>query len=348
MIVRNEAHVIERCLESVKHTFTEIIIHDTGSTDDTKGIIKRWIDRNGKHGYVVGVEWRDFGYNRSEVLKACRSCADFTLMMDADESFLGEIGDLNPDIDTYQMTVELGDISFRRNFLFNNRHAWTYAGVVHEYPVCEVEDFKTGYIDSYCAHILSQHDGARSNDKEKYLKDAALLEAVPNKTPRDIFYLAQSYRDAGDTVKAQMNYAKRVDMGGWYQEVAYSYYMLGKILKLEPAYLKAYEADPRRAEPLLALGKLYMDQKLWHVAYLFLTKATLCNPNDDMLFREDDVYRWRADMEYAVCLHYVGEYYRAVDMNELLLEGTNIPPHVREQVQKNLQFAQDAMDKYGD
>ena len=38
MIVKNEALNIQRCLESAKNIVDEIIIVDTGSTDDTKDI----------------------------------------------------------------------------------------------------------------------------------------------------------------------------------------------------------------------------------------------------------------------------------------------------------------------
>ena len=38
MIVRDEAAVLERCLQSVAHLVDEIIIVDTGSVDETKTI----------------------------------------------------------------------------------------------------------------------------------------------------------------------------------------------------------------------------------------------------------------------------------------------------------------------
>ncbi len=40
MIVKNEAHVIERCLASVKSIVSSWVIVDTGSTDGTQEIVR--------------------------------------------------------------------------------------------------------------------------------------------------------------------------------------------------------------------------------------------------------------------------------------------------------------------
>ena len=64
MIVRNEERHIKRCLESVKGLVDEIIIVDTGSTDNTVSIAKRL----GANVYLH--EWEnDFSKARNESLK---------------------------------------------------------------------------------------------------------------------------------------------------------------------------------------------------------------------------------------------------------------------------------------
>ena len=42
MIVRNESKVLERCLSSIYDLVDEIIIVDTGSTDNTKEIARKY------------------------------------------------------------------------------------------------------------------------------------------------------------------------------------------------------------------------------------------------------------------------------------------------------------------
>ena len=45
MIVKNEEKVLRRCLDSLKGLWEELIIVDTGSTDGTKEIAKKYTDK---------------------------------------------------------------------------------------------------------------------------------------------------------------------------------------------------------------------------------------------------------------------------------------------------------------
>ncbi|MGO4369509.1 glycosyltransferase [Paenibacillus sp. MCAF20] len=78
MIARNEADVLRRCLLSVKSFADEIVVADTGSTDDTAEIAKQCGAR------VLSVEWQDdFAKARNELLKHARTV--WVLVLDADE-----------------------------------------------------------------------------------------------------------------------------------------------------------------------------------------------------------------------------------------------------------------------
>ena len=46
IIVKNESHVIKRCLDSVKRLIDYVLIVDTGSDDDTIEVINRWLSDN--------------------------------------------------------------------------------------------------------------------------------------------------------------------------------------------------------------------------------------------------------------------------------------------------------------
>lgn len=78
MITKNEEKFLEQCLNSVKDLIDEIIIIDTGSTDRTKEIAKKF---NAK---ISDFEWiGDFSAAKNESLK--HATKDWILVLDADE-----------------------------------------------------------------------------------------------------------------------------------------------------------------------------------------------------------------------------------------------------------------------
>ncbi|WP_024544598.1 glycosyltransferase [Picosynechococcus sp. NKBG15041c] len=79
MIVKNEADALGTCLNSVRDLVGEIVILDTGSTDETVAIAKEL-------GATVGhFEWnQDFAAARNEALKLVTK--DWVLVLDADET----------------------------------------------------------------------------------------------------------------------------------------------------------------------------------------------------------------------------------------------------------------------
>ncbi|MBI2657731.1 glycosyltransferase [Candidatus Woesearchaeota archaeon] len=79
MIAKNEEKYLEQCLDSVKDLADEIIIVDTGSTDKTKEIAKKF---NAK---IIDFKWiDDFSAARNESLK--HATKDWILVLDADEA----------------------------------------------------------------------------------------------------------------------------------------------------------------------------------------------------------------------------------------------------------------------
>lgn len=85
MIVKNESHVIRRCLESVAPFIDSWVISDTGSSDDTREIIQAFFAEKGIDGELLNNVWQDFATNRNYSLVAARQRADYVLVLDADE-----------------------------------------------------------------------------------------------------------------------------------------------------------------------------------------------------------------------------------------------------------------------
>tara|TARA_Y100000310_G_C20693855_1_gene824116 strand:+ start:1599 stop:2573 length:975 start_codon:yes stop_codon:yes gene_type:complete len=78
MITKNEENYLEECLNSVNKIIDEIIIVDTGSTDKTKDIAKKFKAK------IYDFKWNDsFSNARNESLK--HATKEWILVLDADE-----------------------------------------------------------------------------------------------------------------------------------------------------------------------------------------------------------------------------------------------------------------------
>ncbi len=84
IICKNEELHIRRCLESLKWC-DEIVVLDSGSSDQTLSICREYTDR------VYHQDWLGFGRQRQVALEKCKS--DWVLFIDADEEVSDDLRD---------------------------------------------------------------------------------------------------------------------------------------------------------------------------------------------------------------------------------------------------------------
>lgn len=348
MIVKNESKVIERCLRSAKPLIDYWVIVDTGSTDGTQEIIKKFM--KDIPGELHEVPWVNFEYNRNKALEFAKGKGDYVLFIDADEQFQvsDEFDKASIDKDCYQVKVVHGGTDFTRVLLIKNSLDWKWVGVVHEVPDCP--DAKTSDILKGLVDIVST-DGARSSDPLKYHKDAQMLEEALAKDPdntRYVFYLAQSYRDAGEHEKSLQWYTKRIEMGGWDQEVYWSKLQVARLqesLKQSPetvlaSFHEAFQYRPSRAEPLYSLANYSRMKSDFATAYLIASVGCNIPISNDVLFVERAVYDWGLPLELSVAAYWIGKYDECEKVSLKILEKPNVPQHIRDCVQRNLDCSQ--------
>ena len=347
MIVKNESPVITRCLNSVKPLIDYWVIVDTGSTDGTQEIIKECMAEI--PGELHECPWINFAHNRNEALDLAREKGDYILFIDADEmlEYPPDYQWPTLDKDRFDITMILGNIQYSRVELIRSDLDWKWYGVLHEY----IHASKCKTIEQL-THIFrtSKSDGHRSSDPKKFLKDAAVLEAALIAEPdnhRYQFYLAQSYRDAGEFELAIENYQKRASAGGWDQEVFISLLQIARLqraLNRDPkividAFLTAYAYRPSRAEPLCDLAKYYRSLRMFCKAYqVALLGMSLPFPND-ALFVERSPYEYDLALECSVAAYWLGNYEECQRISTELLLKSHLPIHVRRIVESNLNFA---------
>ncbi len=351
MIVKNENHVIRRCLQSVLPLIDCWVIVDTGSSDGTQQAIRSFL--RDVPGELYERPWVDFAVNRSESLAFANGRATYLLVIDADEVLEYDEDFRLPHLQAgaYDFVIHSGSLEYYKTQLLRTTVPWRYEGVVHEHVITDVPHTRERLTG---LRTLRIPDGARARDPLTYRKDALLLEGAVLQDPgnaRHMFYLAQSYADAGEIDLALDRYRKRVAMGGWPEEVYCALYQIARLQEgkggawppVMEAYLAAYAFRPERAEPLYRVGFQYQALRQFPLAHLFLARAMrLPYPKAELLFVEKDTYDYLLPLEYSVACYYVGEYAEAIRVCHSLLSDPSLNADQVDQVTRNLQFSLDA------
>lgn len=357
MIVRDEEHVVKETLECMSKYIDYYVISDTGSVDNTKKVIKEFFDEKGIAGEIHDDVWEDFGHNRTLALQECVGKSEYIWVIDADDIIIGDLVlPKKMTADCYLLKYGKG-FTYKRLQIFKNdpKFDWKYVGVLHEYPTTAISK-KEEFIDGNY-HVDSRRLGARSQTKDKYLKDALIFEKDLEKNPdneRSVFYMAQSYYDHGDIEKAIDVYKRRIEMGRWYEEVFYSYYRIatGKETlgfpwsEVEKAYLDAWNYCKKRAEPIYSLAKHYRLEKDWPNSYKWAKLGyKIPYPKDCSLFVYSEIYDFKIGDELSISAYYTGNYQESYTVAKRLLDENKVPKSELERVNMTLKFAEEKLDK---
>ena len=140
MIVKNESSVLARCLDTIADLCDEIIIVDTGSTDNTKEIAARYTDK------IYDFEWID-DFSAARNFSFSKATCDYIYAPDADE-VLDEINRAEfrklkecmlPEIEIVQMKYRTVGVDTVLNVadeyrpkLFKRLREFTWVDPIHE------------------------------------------------------------------------------------------------------------------------------------------------------------------------------------------------------------------------
>jgi glycosyltransferase involved in cell wall biosynthesis len=360
MIVKNETAVLERLFLSVAPVIDYFVIVDTGSTDGTPEFIMALSERLGVQGEVHFRDWVNFGHNRQQALDIAVAAGKghWLLFIDADEELkfndLEFINKLKHGT-TYQLKKHNNSSNIRYalpNLLDITKNQWQWRGAVHECIVnVQGPDRRENIDDAWI--LFHPFQGVRSQGitlKEKFLRDALLLEAElllnPNDT-RSRFYLAQSYRSADEPIKAMENYALRAKMGGWQEEVFYSLYQIAKLKEqlahpddeVLAAYAAATAAQPNRAEAIHAAARFCRIKKYYLKGYELAKSALQMKSPVDALFGEYQIYTIGLLDEFAVNAYWAGYYAESLEACLKLIESGFLDEAKLDRIKANANFA---------
>ncbi|MGE7910703.1 glycosyltransferase [Lysinibacillus xylanilyticus] len=325
MIVKNEEDVIGRCLASVKDLVDEINIIDTGSTDNTKEIVKQFTDR------IFDFEWinhfaaaRNFSFQQAS--------KEYILWLDADDVLLEEDQEkfkvlkeaLTLDIDAVSMNYNLsfdneGNVSslLRRYRLVRRDKQFQWIGAVHEYL-----EVGGSLLDSNIAvsHLPLSHDHKRNINIYKQL-----VESGKPLSPRDTFYYANELLDHGQYEDAIFYYEMFLTSKlGWVEDniracfkLADCYSHLNDTENNLSSIFRSFEYDIPRPEACCRLGFHFMEQAKNYEAIFWYEQALLIKQNLNAPFQNKTFTTWLPHLQLCVLFDRLQQYETANSHNEL-------------------------------
>ena len=195
MIVKNEEENLAQCLLAIQNHVDEIIVVDTGSSDDTVNIAKKFGAR------VYHFLWNDdFSAARNFAIQ--QASKEWVFNLDADHIFGFEPGfslrrfiresghhGLMIDERSYFSSTEYERLD--RLLLFENHHGFKYEGIIHEHPLKSIKEYASrkntpGPFESIRGCWLN-HAGHMDVQK-KLPRNLSLLQVATKKEPHNFHY----------------------------------------------------------------------------------------------------------------------------------------------------------------
>ena len=326
MIVKNEEAVLDRCLSSIKDAVDEIIIVDTGSTDSTKEIARKYTD------FIFDFEWiDDFSAARNEAFS--KATMDYQMWLDADDVFPKESlekllelkATLNPDVDMVTMKYithfdEKGKpiLSSLRERLVKRGMGYRWIDPVHE---CIPMKGKIYYSDLEVHHKKPKQEGISFRNLHIY---SELEKKGAKFTPRQQYYYARELKDHGIWIKSVYYFEKFLESGeGWNEDniaacynLALCYNILKDNEKILPILLKSFAYDAPRAEICSEIGYYYKRNQNYSVALKWFKIAANLGTPLSAGFILWDYWGYIPNIEACVCCCHLGDFENANLYNE--------------------------------
>ena len=260
------------------------------------------------------------------------------------------------------VNTSYGSIEYRRAFLAQVQpestpldQRWRWVGVRHEYLTCPAGSNNV-HIGPELA-LWVNTDGARSKNPDKFRLDALALKADLEKDPsntRTVYYMAQSWRDAGERELAAIGFEQRAHMGGWIQEryiaalnAGRMYASFNEAKALQMLHM-AVGLLPNRMESLVELAQFYRFRSNWEMSRLWARTAYMAIEENTMdregLFWSKEDHSYMPVECYYLALYYSGMKQLAKRVLQMFLaeaespKFSSVPKATVERMRENLRF----------
>lgn len=228
LIAKDEGKNLARCIESVQSIVTEMIVVDTGSSDDTVKIAE-------SYGAVVFYYPWDNNFSNARNFALRQAKSKWLLLLDADEQV--DQDGLRTILEFIHTTTSDGAYFRVKNYLGNyedftlhnalrllrNTGEYQYYGAIHEQIVCDdMQDFLSRFE---ILNVVLHHYGYLDQtieEKQKRKRNMPILEQILKDNPNDFFaqyYLGNEYLALNDVTTALDYYLKSYENAKKHQMV---------------------------------------------------------------------------------------------------------------------------------
>ncbi len=321
LIVKDEQEVLPRCLDCVKKFADELIVVDTGSTDDTREIAKRYTDK------VYDFKWID-DFAAARNFSFSKATRDYIMWLDADDVIFDDdilkIWDFKlsrpSDTDVYMLKYVTAfskdlkpEFSFYRERLVRRDKNFQWQDPVHEVIVPRG---KIEYMNVQIYHC-KEKPSAKGRNLRIYQK---FIEKGNKLSPRQQFYYARELYFNGQ-INAAINEfeAFLASKNGWIENNIEACLNLARCYQMEKDYDKAlgslfrtFQMALPRGEVLCEIGAIYITLERYDEAIYWFKLARVLHPNIKKGgFVITDCYDFTPALQLCVCYYRKGQKKRA-------------------------------------
>lgn len=335
MIVKNEEDVLGRCLNSCATLFDEIIIVDTGSTDNTINIAKKYTNK------VYNFEWVD-DFAKARNYSFSKNTCDYIMWLDADDVIPEpELEKLKLLKQVLNEKIDVVMLKYAISFDENNQPVFTYyrerilkasANPTWEDPVHEAIT-PWGNIVYYDIRIEHRKPSTHTSSGRNLKIYDNLVKSKIQLKPRQLFYYARELYFNNKYRKAINIFKKFLSTTNGYKEnyieaclnLSKCYQCLNQKENALKSLFSSFYYDTPRAEILCEIGNLYLIDNNYYSAIYYYTLATQCEKHTKSGgFVLEECYDFLPYLQLCVCYYYSGNYEKS---KEFHLKAKHLKPN---------------------
>lgn len=310
MIIKDEEAVLDRCLASACRCVDEIVIVDTGSSDNSIEIAQKYT----KH--IYHYDWNDdFASARNEAFS--HATMDYILWLDADDiipeseqvKLLSLKETLNPKTDIVMMKYHVAFDSednpiytYYRERLIRNDAKYFWIGKIHE--AINIQG-NIEYMD-----IAIHHKKIKQNDSMRNLRILETLCRQNQLSARERYYYAKELYEHRQYEKALVQLKQFMEeKDAWIENKIDACRIKGlclsamqKINEALSAYFESFVYALPRAEILCDIAYLFMQENNYEAAIFWYQQALISKKDETSgAFIQQDCYDFIPYVQLCVC-----------------------------------------------